>query len=100
MKKLLFLFCLFQLINLSAQQTEYVDFKRIEAGIEFVLDSSLVKGKYSVDLLIMKKVDTIFIDAKNILRLNNPWYFPYHESFDLFSLDKPKLFMNYERLCI
>ncbi len=72
MKKLLFLFCLFQLINLSAQQTEYVDFKRIEAGIEFVLDSSLVKGKYSVDLLIMKKVDTIFIDAKNILRLNNP----------------------------
>ena len=72
MKNLLTGFTLFISSFLVAQQTEYVDFKTVEAQIKFEADSSLVKGDLTVSFYVQEKVDTIFIDAKNIISIENP----------------------------
>ncbi|WP_417861330.1 M1 family metallopeptidase [Winogradskyella sediminis] len=66
MKKFFIAFC-FCIVSLSyAQQTEYVDFKRADALLNIMVDSSKVKGKVSYHLDILKSVDSIFLDAVNM----------------------------------
>ena len=62
-----FLFTLFCVIGLSsnAQQTDYVDFKRAEAVVfynQIVVDST-VYNSYDVTFDILKKTDSIYLDA-------------------------------------
>ncbi|WP_111684126.1 M1 family metallopeptidase [Winogradskyella tangerina] len=66
MKKLLTLLCFIQLCIAHGQQTEYVDFERIEAVIKIQPDSSKVEGLVEIEFNILKDVDSIFIDAKNM----------------------------------
>ena len=66
MKKFLFVLCLFQVVYLSAQQTEYVDFKRLEANVGFYVDSSQVWGNGVYEFKVLKSVDSIFIEAKSM----------------------------------
>lgn len=49
-----------------AQQTKVVDFLDLRATITLVPDSSLVKGSASYFFKILKPVDSVFIDARNI----------------------------------
>ncbi|SDR86070.1 M1 family metallopeptidase [Winogradskyella sediminis] len=66
MKKFFIAFC-FCIVSLSyAQQAEYVDFKRADALLNIMVDSSKVKGKVSYHLDILKSVDSIFLDAVNM----------------------------------
>lgn len=66
MKRILITICLFLVGFVNAQQTDYVDFLRIEAGLRFVPDSSKVLGIGTYTFKILKAVDSVFIDAKNI----------------------------------
>jgi len=66
MKKFLIVFCLWCSVFSSAQQTEYVDFKKLDAFITIVLDSSKVKGSLTYQFEILKNTDSIFIDAKQM----------------------------------
>ncbi|WP_299117212.1 M1 family metallopeptidase [uncultured Winogradskyella sp.] len=70
MKKFLFVFCLFQVIYLSAQQTEYVDFIQMNSFLSVQPDSSKIRGKVWYSLDILKSVDSIFLDAVN-MNFNN-----------------------------
>ncbi|WP_400079056.1 M1 family metallopeptidase [Winogradskyella sp. R77965] len=63
MKKILFVLCLF-LTSLSfAQQTDYVDFLKLEATISFHPDSSMVYGDGNYSFKILKQIDSVYIDA-------------------------------------
>ncbi|MCC1484222.1 M1 family metallopeptidase [Winogradskyella immobilis] len=72
MKYILFFLMSAFACSVNGQQTEFVDFLKLEAEIKFSTDSSLVKGNYAVDFYVKTKVDTIFIDAKNITIITNP----------------------------
>ncbi|MUU78426.1 M1 family metallopeptidase [Winogradskyella endarachnes] len=48
-----------------AQQTDYVDFEKLEATIGFEVDSSKVMGAGTYTFKILQSVDSIFIDARN-----------------------------------
>ena len=65
MKKLLFFaYCLIG-FTINAQQTEYVDFKRVESVIfynQIVVDST-VYNSYDVTFDVLKKTDSIYLDA-------------------------------------
>lgn len=50
----------------SAQQTEYVDFKRADANIMLSLDSLLLHGEIIYTYDILKETDSVLIDAKNM----------------------------------
>ncbi|WP_296317797.1 M1 family metallopeptidase [Winogradskyella sp. UBA3174] len=77
MKKILVVFCVFMVTTSFAQQTDYVDFKRVEALIvfnQFTVDST-VYNSYEIDFKINKPIDSIYLDAvgmkfKNVA-LNN-----------------------------
>nr|WP_321227869.1 M1 family metallopeptidase [uncultured Psychroserpens sp.] len=49
--------------NVTAQQTDYVDFKLLHATLSVELDSSKVYGQVKVKFEILKDVDSVFIDA-------------------------------------
>lgn len=49
-----------------AQQIEYVDFKRVKAKIDFDIDQNKVFGYVTYDFKILKSVDAIYIDAKDM----------------------------------
>ncbi|RNC86412.1 MAG: M1 family peptidase [Winogradskyella sp.] len=66
MKRLWLVFYFFCGVLVSAQQTDYVDFKKIEADISFFIDSSRVYGYETITFKIIKPTDSIFIDAKNM----------------------------------
>ncbi|SHH65656.1 M1 family metallopeptidase [Winogradskyella jejuensis] len=66
MKKFLVIFGLLCSVFLSAQQTEYVDFKKLDAFITIIPDSSKVKGSLTYHFEIVKDTDSIFIDAKHM----------------------------------
>jgi len=66
MKGFLFILC-FTLGFLQAQQTEYVDFKTTSADITFGdLTQKEVSGTISYEFLILKSIDSVFIDAINM----------------------------------
>jgi aminopeptidase N len=50
----------------TAQQTDYVDFKSIDANLNLSSQLKSVNGMYSVEFEILKDLDSIFLDAKNI----------------------------------
>jgi aminopeptidase N len=55
-------------VSVEAQQTEYVDFKRVEALIVFnqiEIDSTLFNS-YEMTFDILKKTDSIYLDAVNM----------------------------------
>jgi len=49
-----------------AQQTEYVDFLKLEAALTFMPDSGKINGIVDLQFKILKDVDSIFVDAKNM----------------------------------
>ena len=70
MKQISLLFLLFIFFgNLSAQQTEYVDFKRIEVAVLFdIADIKTVNGfSYEIEFDILKRTDSIFLDAVDMV---------------------------------
>ncbi|TCK64791.1 aminopeptidase N [Winogradskyella wandonensis] len=66
MKKFLVIFGLLCSVFLYAQQTDYVDFKKLDAFITIIPDSSKVKGSLTYHFEILKDTDSIFIDAKHM----------------------------------
>lgn len=66
MKNIICLFCFFLTVSSFAQQTTVVDFLDLRATLTLVPDSALVKGSASYSFKILKPVDSVFIDAKNI----------------------------------
>ncbi len=66
MKKFSIIF-LFFISSLSyGQQTDYVDFLDLRATLTIVPDSSLVRGSASYTFKILKPIDSVFIDAKDM----------------------------------
>ncbi|MFD2914665.1 M1 family metallopeptidase [Psychroserpens luteus] len=64
MKRLFqFVFFLFFFGNVTAQQTDYVDFKLLHGTLSVESDSSTVYGQVKVKFEILKDVDSVFIDA-------------------------------------
>lgn len=59
------LFCLFLSFSFS-QQTDYVDFTKMNALIEFNPDSTKVFGQIKCEFKILEPTDSIFIDAKQM----------------------------------
>ncbi|WP_299523220.1 M1 family metallopeptidase, partial [Winogradskyella sp.] len=75
MKKFLIIVFFFQLGFCFGQQTDYVDYERVEATIGFALDSSLVYGSGKYSFKILKPVDSVFLDAKGFkLNMSLPDY--------------------------
>ncbi|WP_299130738.1 M1 family metallopeptidase [uncultured Winogradskyella sp.] len=77
MKKILFLFSFFSFSLSFAQQTDYVDFKRVEALIvfnQFSIDTTTYNA-YEINFEILKDTDSIYLDAKGMafkhVALNN-----------------------------
>ena len=64
MKKILVVLFLFQISFCAGQQTEYVDFLSLEASIGLEPDSSSVYGTGVFKFMILKPIDSVFIDAK------------------------------------
>lgn len=52
--------------QLSAQQTEIVDFLRIEASIGTDAADKKIEGRFTTTFKVLKKTDSIFMDAVNI----------------------------------
>ncbi len=46
-----------------AQQADYVDFKKLEATLGFVPDSSKIQGGVYLEFKILKKTDSVYLDA-------------------------------------
>jgi aminopeptidase N len=66
---LLVFFSCFQLV--CSQQTDYVDFKKAEVSISIFPDSKGLTGHVIYDFEIIKDVDSIYFDAKNINAIDN-----------------------------
>ncbi|MDY2587977.1 M1 family metallopeptidase [Winogradskyella aquimaris] len=64
MKKILVVLFLFQISFCAGQQTQYVDFLSLEASIGLEPDSSSVYGAGVFKFMILKPIDSVFIDAK------------------------------------
>jgi len=63
MKKIFIIFCLV-LVGISfAQQTDKVDFNKLEATLSFVPDSLKVQGEFFIEFTILKNTDSIYLDA-------------------------------------
>ena len=67
MKKMIFGFCILFGPFLYAQQTEYVDFIKLNARITVVPDSSKVVGRLKYRFKILKDIDSVFIDAADMV---------------------------------
>ena len=75
MKQLfLLVFLLFFFGNVTAQQTNYVDFKSITADIGFVQDDKRIVFKADYVFQVLKDVDSVFIDA------NDTYHYEFKES--------------------
>lgn len=49
-----------------AQQVEYIDFKHIQAQLQFDTVAKQVSGNLIVDFQVLSPVDSVFLDAKNM----------------------------------
>ena len=63
MKNLSIIFFFFISSFVFSQQTDYVDFLKLEATIGFNTDSSFVYGSGTYNFRILKPVDSVYIDA-------------------------------------
>ena len=72
-----FCFLLFVSLFSNAQQTDYVDFRRVEALLVFnqLAVDSTTYNSYEIDFKILKPTDSIYLDAVNMkfkhVALNN-----------------------------
>ena len=66
MNKYIILFCLFFSSLGFAQQTDFVDFKRLEAKLILMPDSSKIKGVLSLKFDVLRDIDSVVVDAKNM----------------------------------
>jgi aminopeptidase N len=68
MKKIPLVFCLLIASVSFAQQTDYVDFKRIEALMVFnpISVDSTTYNSYEVDFKMLKQKDSVYLDAFNM----------------------------------
>ncbi|MBV7267630.1 M1 family metallopeptidase [Winogradskyella luteola] len=66
MKKLLSVSVFFLLSVSFAQQTDYVDFKQLNADLFFIPDSTNVKGVLNFEFDIIKDIDSVYIDARQM----------------------------------
>ncbi|WP_026755469.1 M1 family metallopeptidase [Sediminibacter sp. Hel_I_10] len=72
MKLVFYLLCLlFFFGNVSAQQTERVDFKSIKAYLSFANQDQQVYGALKLTFEILESTDSIYLDAKNF-KLTTP----------------------------
>ena len=69
MKKILFLF-LFIAFSSYAQQTDVVDFLNIDATITPLPAKKSVKGTLKCSFKILRKTDSVYLDAKNMKVIN------------------------------
>lgn len=65
MKSFLIILCVFFTSISIAQQTDYVDFISVDAGLEFVPENKEIKLRAKYTFKILKAVDSIYLDAKN-----------------------------------
>ncbi|WP_299107803.1 M1 family metallopeptidase [uncultured Winogradskyella sp.] len=65
MKSFLIILCVFFTSISIAQQTDYVDFISVDAGLEFVSEKKEIKLRAKYTFKILKAVDSIYLDAKN-----------------------------------
>nr|WP_262917169.1 M1 family metallopeptidase [Subsaxibacter sp. CAU 1640] len=65
MNKFLLIFFLFFVSNMSAQQTDYVDFKKINAFVSFDSKGKRLAMKVRYEFDIIKDIDSVYIDARN-----------------------------------
>ncbi len=70
MRRLVFVLLLFFIQFTVAQQGDYVDFKTANVQVSFSTDSSKVVGHVTYKFDILKPVDSIFIDAVNMVFSN------------------------------
>ncbi|MGC1471365.1 MAG: M1 family metallopeptidase [Psychroserpens sp.] len=62
--KLLILFFFFG--NITAQQIDDVDFKSVRANLNLSSELEQVDGMYTVEFKVLRDIDSLFLDAKNI----------------------------------
>lgn len=67
MRYLFILFFSFSFSSAEAQQTEYVDFKTAEAEVYVDLDKEEIRGSIIYTFDVLKEVDSIYLDVKNII---------------------------------
>jgi len=91
MKQLIQLVILFFFFgNVTAQQTDYVDFKSLDATIAVIPDSTLIQGGVSLKFKILKEVDSIFIDA---VGMKFDFFGDFNKEFE-FNYDNEKLWIK------
>ena len=66
MRNLIVIFVLLFVNVCVAQQTEFVDFKRLHASLSFDVDSTMVSGDVELQFKILKDIDSVFLDAVNM----------------------------------
>ncbi len=66
MKYFSILLICFLCLSAKAQQTDFIDFKHCSAEVAFNLEENEVIGKVTYKFDILKPVDSIFLDAKNM----------------------------------
>lgn len=71
MKRFLIILSLFLVVKISAQQSEYVDFKTAKAHIVFGdLNKQEVGGTISYQFDVLKNIDSIYIDANGFQEIS------------------------------
>jgi aminopeptidase N len=72
MSKIYSLIFLFTFVSASAQQTAYVDFKRVEANVLFDFDTigNIFSEPYKIEFEILKRTDSIYLNAVD-MRIEN-----------------------------
>ena len=63
MKKLILFLWIVSAAKSFSQQTDYVDFEKIDAAIVLNLDTDTLSGRVNYHFRILKDVDHIFIDG-------------------------------------
>ena len=89
MKRILIVLFLF-LTSLSyAQQTDYVDFEKIDSDIIINADSLKIWGSSTVEFKILKPVDSVYLDARGM----DFQFEMYHNDSIKFKYDEKKLWL-------
>lgn len=61
-----FIFFLYISISAFSQQTDKVDFLRLHADLDLILAKESLSGKVVIEFKILKNIDVVFLDAKNM----------------------------------
>jgi aminopeptidase N len=66
MKQFLIALCLFIFFGTNAQQTDIVDFTKIDAVLEPISSSGMIVGRIAVSFDMLRSVDSVYLDAVNM----------------------------------